>query len=59
MTACAKGRMWKTALSILDEMKENGIDPNEVTYGVAVAACGNGGQWERALELLEEVSTNK
>jgi len=53
--ACAKGKMWKTALSILREMKEKGIEPNEVTYGVAVAACGNGGRWEKALELLDQM----
>jgi len=57
MDACAKGKMWKTALSILREMKEKGIEPNEVTYGVAVAACGNGGRWEKALELLDQVRT--
>ncbi len=45
------------ALSILREMKEKGIEPNEVTYGVAVAACGNGGQWEKSLELLDQVRT--
>lgn len=58
MDACAKaggGRHWRKALSLLDEMKEEGISPNEVTYGVAVTACGNGGQWERALELLDQM----
>eukprot|EP00584_Thalassiosira_punctigera_P023090 CAMPEP_0172555006 /NCGR_PEP_ID=MMETSP1067-20121228/57533_1 /TAXON_ID=265564 ORGANISM="Thalassiosira punctigera, Strain Tpunct2005C2" /NCGR_SAMPLE_ID=MMETSP1067 /ASSEMBLY_ACC=CAM_ASM_000444 /LENGTH=669 /DNA_ID=CAMNT_0013343497 /DNA_START=154 /DNA_END=2163 /DNA_ORIENTATION=- len=56
MDACAKGKRrdsWKRALSLLDEMKEKGIAPNEVTYGVAVAACGNGGRWRKALELLD------
>lgn len=56
MDACAKGRSrdsWKIALSLLDEMRERGIEPNDVTYGVAVTACGNGGQWRRALELLD------
>ena len=58
MDACAKGKKqnsWKNALLLLDEMKEKGIAPNEVTYGVAVAACGNGGQWKRALELLDQM----
>jgi len=58
MDACAKGRKrdsWSNALLLLDEMKEKGIAPNEVTYGVAVAACGNGGQWKRALELLDQM----
>jgi len=61
MDASAKGKKrnsWKNALSLLDEMKERGIAPNEVTYGVAVTACGNGGQWQRALELLDQMRSN-
>jgi pentatricopeptide repeat protein len=56
MTACAKAKMWKKALELLDEMEQNGIAANEITYSVAIKACGNGGQWERALALLEKVS---
>lgn len=53
--ACAKGKMWRRALELLDEMRLNDIAPNGVTYSVAIAACGNGGQYERALELLHQV----
>jgi len=58
MDACAKDtrrNSWKNALSLLDEMKGEGIVPSEVTYGVAVTACGNGGQWKKALELLDRM----
>ena len=58
MDACAKegGRRWMAeALSLLDEMVGRGMVPNEVTYGVAVAACGNGGRWEEALDLLDRM----
>jgi pentatricopeptide repeat protein len=54
--ACAKAKMWKKALELLDEMQQNGIAPTEVTYSVAISACGNGGQWRKALGLLELVS---
>lgn len=47
--------MWQKALDLLDEMKTNGINPNSVTYSVAISACGNGGQWEKALDLLNLV----
>lgn len=30
--ACAKGGLWKKALSLLDEMRDKGIAPTEVTY---------------------------
>ena len=48
--------MWKKALELLDEMEQNGIVANEITYSVAIKACGNGGQWEQSLALLEKVS---
>ena len=54
--ACSKGKMWRKALELLEEMKENGITPNGYTYSAAIAACGNGSQWEKALELLNQVS---
>lgn len=30
--ACAKGKRWKTALELLEEMEANGIMPNAITY---------------------------
>jgi pentatricopeptide repeat protein len=39
-------------LELLDEMEDNGVPPNEVSYSVCITACGNGGQWEKALQLL-------
>jgi len=54
-TACAKARMWRDALELLDDMQENNVLPNEYTYSAVITACGNGGQWNRALELLDQV----
>lgn len=31
-TACAKAKMWRRALELLDEMEREGIMPNEITY---------------------------
>jgi pentatricopeptide repeat protein len=36
-------------------MREHGIEPNVITYSVAISACGKGSKWERALELLSEM----
>lgn len=59
MDACVKegGEKWRDkALLIFDEMSESGIEPSEVTYGVAIAACGN--DWERALDLIDHMRYN-
>jgi pentatricopeptide repeat domain-containing protein 1 len=32
LSACAKAKMWKKALSLLDEMKDRGVEPTHVTY---------------------------
>lgn len=48
--------MWKKALDVLEDMKQNGVIPNDFTYSAAITACGNGGQWERALDLIDKAS---
>lgn len=30
--ACAKGRLWKKGLELLDEMEEEGVEPNPIVY---------------------------
>jgi len=59
MDACVKegGEKWREdALLLFDEMSKSGIEPSEVTYGVAIAACGN--DWERALDLIDQMRYN-
>jgi pentatricopeptide repeat protein len=56
ISACEKGRQWKKALALLEEVKERkGIEPDVKMYNPAISACEKGGQWEKALALLEEV----
>lgn len=50
--ACAHGRRWDTALSLLDEMLEQGYQPDSSTHSAALAACGHRGQWAQAMRLL-------
>jgi pentatricopeptide repeat domain-containing protein 1 len=50
--------MWKDALKVLNDMKDNNILPNEFTFSSAITACGNCGQWAYALELLDEMKNS-
>jgi pentatricopeptide repeat domain-containing protein 1 len=43
------------ALSLLGQMRERGVTPNEFSFSAAITACGKGGQWEQALSLLKEM----
>jgi pentatricopeptide repeat protein len=39
ITACEYVGDWKTAFSLLDRMKNSGIQPNEVTFAAVIGAC--------------------
>ncbi len=41
------------ALSILEEMKSDGIEPDGFCYSSAISCCGAEGRWTEALELME------
>ncbi|CAN0465514.1 unnamed protein product, partial [Ectocarpus sp. 12 AP-2014] len=56
VSACARGRNWELALSLLDEMREAGLSPDHFTYGSAVSAMARTGQWRRALGLLRRMA---
>ena len=43
------------ALSLLETMRERGVEPNLISYGSAIAACDKAGLWERAVSLLDEM----
>ena len=47
----------KTALHVIELMKNEGLELNIVIYNAAMWACVKGGLWEQALQLYEEVSS--
>ena len=44
ISACAKGKQWASALSLLDRMRLEGVTPNVITYNAAISACEKGNQ---------------
>ena len=54
-TAYANVGHLERALSIPDEMKRDGVQPDVHTYSRLITACQKEGEWEHALSLLEEM----
>ena len=46
---------WASALDLLEDMKENGPEPDAVTYATALHALSVGQEWERLLDVAEEM----
>eukprot|EP00903_Cladosiphon_okamuranus_P011015 g10404.t1 len=55
ISACAKERRWKDALSLLAEMRRDGIEPNDYSFSAAMWACVNAGEGKRALQLFATI----
>jgi len=54
--ACAAERQWSHALSLLGQMRGDGIYPKTVTYNAAIWSLEEeGAPWERAISVLEEM----
>ena len=45
---------WRTALDLLSQMRDDGIDLNPVVATTAVKAVGDAGEWRKALEIFVE-----
>ncbi|KAL3924176.1 MAG: hypothetical protein SGILL_001210 [Bacillariaceae sp.] len=45
--------LWPKALGLLDQMKEDGIEPDGFCYSSAINCCGAEGRWKEACELID------
>jgi pentatricopeptide repeat protein len=45
IAAVAKKGMWKDALELLNEMRDEGLQPDKFSYSSAMTACSRGGNW--------------
>ena len=55
MRACGTAALWPVALSLFEDLRDDGIVPTVITYNAALAACERGAQWQEALLLLDEM----
>ena len=44
--------LWPTALHLLGQMKDDGIEPDGFSFSAAISCCGAEGRWKEALELI-------
>lgn len=45
--------LWIRALDLLQQMKDDGIEPDGFCYSSAISCCGAQGRWKEACELIE------
>ena len=45
--------LWPKALALLQQMDEDGIEPDGFCYSSAINCCGAEGRWEEACALIE------
>lgn len=41
------------------EMEDEGVHPNTITYSTAIRACGNAGALQEALKLVDEMEDKR
>jgi len=46
-------QLWRKALDLIEQMKENQAWPDGYSYSAAISACGAGGRFEEALKLIK------
>eukprot|EP00913_Durusdinium_trenchii_P025930 g24331.t1 len=52
ISSCARSKLWKQALRLLELMPKAKLRPNVIIYSAGISACEKGGNWELALNLL-------
>lgn len=55
MKACATGKRWREAVSLLNAMLAQGLRPDGVSYRTVMNACIEGGEWDHALKIFDRM----
>ena len=47
--------LWPKALDLLDQMNQDGIEPDGFCYSSAINCCGAEGRWKEACQLIDKM----
>lgn len=50
---------WQSSLDLLEQMREQGLTPDTMSYNAAIAACARSSKVDEALALLKEALGRK
>lgn len=57
--SCAVGlcfvRRWREAITLVENMRGDGLTPDEYSYAGCIDACAKALQWKKACQLLDEM----
>ena len=53
ISTCAKSKLWKEALTLLQSMYHATVEQDIISRNAAISACEKGGQWQEALNLFD------
>jgi len=46
-------QLWTRAVDLLEQIKEDGLEPDGFSFSATISCCGSGGRWEEALKLIK------
>ena len=47
------GYLWTEVVTLLDQMRKDGVEPDGFSFSSAISCCGSEGRWEETLELID------
>ena len=53
--ALARRSLWPQALRLLPEMRHRQLEPNVLSFNVAMDACQKAHEWQRAISLWQDI----